>query len=528
MMSQVKLLDPSRCSIKLAQYAVGSSTAICESGLLPQVQEYRRAVSGQMLPLDPTQLHERIPSGQCHVSRKIDGEFTVLIVRSGQVFSINPGGTVRMGLPWQIEAQKQLSSHGIYDALLAGELYVFNDGNRERIHDVVSVARQPKSAADLDRLRFAVFDVLAINGQRVTTDFSRTFAQIKTWFGDGSLVHPVQAVWVEDTAGIEQCFQQWVVDCGAEGIVVRSQVAGTFKVKPRHNIDAVIVGYTESSNDRSGLLHDVLVAVGRPDGTLQILTRDGGGFSEQQRREMLSDLKDMVIESEYVEVNSDHVAYQMVRPEWVIEMSFLDLISQNTRGGTVNRVVLDFQKKDRQIFKVVRRMPLATVISPQFVRRREDKQANPQDIRIAQVAQRVEVPLADADAREFALPKSEIIRREVFTKSLKGETMARKFVLIQTNKDISTGEFPAFVVHYTDYSPNRKVPLAREVVVSNSRDQIDRLYDRFKEDNIKKGWEPYRVPLSMTSSSIAEADTISDASSVKPTKKVTKKSASKS
>ena len=58
---------------------------------------------------------------------------------------------------------------------------------------------------------------------------------------------------------------------------------------------------------------------------------------------MLSDLKDMVVESEFVEVNSDYVAYQMVRPEWVIEISCLDLISQTTRGGNVNRMVIDFE-----------------------------------------------------------------------------------------------------------------------------------------------------------------------------------------
>ncbi len=235
-------------------------------------------------------------------------------------------------------------------------------------------------------------------------------------------------------------------------------------------------------------MHDLLLAVMRPDTTLQLLGRVGGGFSEELRRSMLSDLKDMVVESEYAEVNSDHVAYQMVQPQWVIEISCLDLISQTTRGTPVNRMVLDYQQNGSHDYKVITKLPLCTIISPQFVRRREDKQVAPQDIRIAQVTDIVEVPFADRDARQMTLPKSDLLRREVFTKDLKGQTMVRKFLLWKTNKE-SDDEFPAFVVHYTDFSPNRKDPLAREVRVSSSAEQIEQLYAGLKLENIKAGWQ---------------------------------------
>ena len=125
---------------------------------------------------------------------------------------------------------------------------------------------------------------------------------------------------------------------GAEGLVARSDTAGTFKIKLRQTLDAAVIGFTESTDERQGLLHDLLVAVMRGDETLQVLTRVGGGFSDDQRRTMLSDLKDMAAGSEYAEVNSDHVAYQMVEPQWVIEMTCLDLISQTTNGGPIMRM----------------------------------------------------------------------------------------------------------------------------------------------------------------------------------------------
>lgn len=101
----------------------------------------------------------------------------------------------------------------------------------------------------------------------------------------------------------------------------------------------------------------------------------------------------------------------------------------------------------------------------------------------------MEVPLADRSARQVDLPPSEVLRREVYTKVLKGETMVRKFVVWRTNKEDESDEYPAFVLHYTDFSPNRKQPFAREVRVSNSSEQIQQLCDGLKEANIKKGWE---------------------------------------
>jgi hypothetical protein len=151
-------------------------------------------------------------------------------------------------------------------------------------------------------------------------------------------------------------------------------------------------------------------------------------------------------------------------------------------------MVLDYQGNGHGKYNVVSRLPLAAVISPQFLRRREDKRPAKQDIRIEQISDIVDVPLADRDARQMTLPVSEVLRREVYTKELKGETMVRKFLLWKTNKELDAEHFPAYVLHYTDFSPNRKDPLARDIRVSSSLEQIQKLWDGLKEENIKKGW----------------------------------------
>ena len=69
--------------------------------------------------------------------------------------------------------------------------------------------------------------------------------------------------------------------------------------------------------------------------------------------------------------------------------------------------------------------------------------------------------------------------------------MVRKFVLWETNKRADTDDFPAYVIHFTDFSPNRKTPLERDIRVSNSREQIDALWADLLAENIAKGWAPH-------------------------------------
>ncbi len=484
------IIDLSQLTVTLGEYQVGKSRALTDSSLLSHVRNYKRTVASRMYPLSDNDIDDKISDAQYHVSRKIDGEFNVLIYQDSTLFTLNPGGTVRIGLPWMTEAKQLLDASSLTNAMIAGELYVDTPDRRPRVHDVVSVARQPKTDEELSSLRFAVFDILSIDGQPIEQSYAQTSKQIESAFSMGKTIHPVETVSLTGARSIEAQFQQWVTDEGAEGLVVRSDTAGNFKIKPRHNIDALVIGFTESTGDREGMLHDLLLAVVRPDGSIHTMARVGGGFSDQQRKDLLVDLQGMVVDSEYAEVNSDHVAYRMVEPNWVIEISCLDLISQNTRGGSVDRMVLKYDTSQRR-YEVVRRMPLVSVISPQFVRLRDDKTFDATDARISQVSDLVDVPAATLTAAELATAKSEIENRAVYVKPYRGKTSIRKFLMWKTNKEDKNSDFPAYVIHYTDFSPTRKTPLDREVRVSNSKEQIDLLWDELVKDNVKKGWKLY-------------------------------------
>lgn len=490
-MNATSLIDPSLFEIRFGTYEVASATALADATLLAMVRNYKRTVASQLIPLSGDDIARKISDAEYHVSRKVDGEFCVLIYQNRQIITLNPGGTIRTGLPWQAEAKAMIEKAGWSSVVIAGELFAkVSEDRRPRVHDVVSLARQPKTEADLQAIQFAVFDVISIDNQPVDQPYANKFKTLQNTFANGKLISPVETEIVKGHSAVAKKFEQWVNEDGEEGLVVRSEAAGSFKVKPRHNLDAVVIGFTESTEDRQGMLHDLLLGVCRADGSIHVLTRVGGGFSDEQRRELLSDLQDMVIESEYAEVNSDHVAYQMVEPKLVVEISCLDMISQNTRGSSVNRMVLSYNASENR-YEVIRRMPLVSVISPQFVRIRDDKQFVAADVRLSQVTDLVPVAMSDVNATELTMAKSTLERREVYVKAYRGKTSVRKFLMWKTNKEGEGSGFPAYVIHYTDFSPTRKAPLAREVRVSNSKEQIEQLWDEMKQANIKKGWEAH-------------------------------------
>ncbi|MEE9303238.1 MAG: hypothetical protein V3U84_05580, partial [Thiotrichaceae bacterium] len=74
------------------------------------------------------------------------------------------------------------------------------------------------------------------------------------------------------------------------------------------------------------------------------------------------------------------------------------------------------------------------------------------------------------------------------TKQLKGATMVRKLIIWKTNKEEASTDFPSYVLHLTNYSPNRKSPLEHEIRVSSSKQQIEALYADWQKKYFVGGW----------------------------------------
>ena len=164
-------------------------------------QEYRRQISGKTRPVSGEDVFTKIPKAKgYYVSRKYDGEFAMLIWDGENLISVNPGGTVRVGLPCYEEAEKLLKKAKIKEALFGAEIYLMTDVTRAHpVQQVVRVLRAPKSVNELDKLGLAVFDIIEIDGKPVETT-KGVFDKLKKIFGKGKRVHPPEMK-VADTTG---------------------------------------------------------------------------------------------------------------------------------------------------------------------------------------------------------------------------------------------------------------------------------------------------------------------------------------
>jgi ATP dependent DNA ligase C terminal region len=354
------------------------------------------------------------------------------------------------------------------------------------VHDVCRIARAPETAEDVASLNYAVFAIYDLDGVDMVMQPMEQLAKIRKLFSGGTRVHPMETVEGSE-ADIQAKFQQWVVTEGGEGLVVRSEKFGWYKIKPRHTIDVAVIGYSHGIEDRAGMLHSLLLALVREDGTYHVIGRTGGGFSDEQRNSMVDDLAKLVVESTYAEVNSDRVAYKMIKPGLVAEISCLDIISETSDGSTIDRMVIEWDA-GASSWAGVRRLPFASIISPQFEKLRTDKVASVDDTGLSQLTRVIELPDDAVGVQWLHLPKAEIMKRAVATKELKGKTMVRKLLLWKTNKEQLSPDYPAYVLLLTDYSPNRKTPLEREIRVSASLEQIEGYWTTWSTENFVKGW----------------------------------------
>ena len=142
---------------------------------------------------------------------------------------------------------------------------------------------------------------------------------------------------------------------------------------------------------------------------------------------------------------------------------------------------------DGKRYNALERMPIVSMISPQFIRIRDDKEADPADINIRQINNLVDVPKMAVKAQEAKNEPSELLKREVYTKTMKGNKMVRKLLMWKTNKPDDT-QFPAFVVYLTDFSPNRERPLERDIKIAHTERVAKKHYDNLAKAKDQPLW----------------------------------------
>jgi hypothetical protein len=176
--------------------------------------------------------------------------------------------------------------------------------------------------------------------------------------------------------------------------------------------------------------------------------------------------------------------YTFVQPQIVVEIKLTDLQADKSDGTLSSGLLLNFSENQ---WKNLGLSPCPRPIHPVLVRIREDKTVDQHDIRLDQIQDYLAIE-KETQIQQSDLPVSQIIRREVWTKETKGQTAVRKLLVWKTNKELLSTDYPAYVVHWTDYSSSRASPLDREIRQAPSEARANDLAELLIQENIKKGW----------------------------------------
>jgi ATP-dependent DNA ligase len=467
--------------------AVGKGTlhgpgSVVDTALAQQTAVYRKLVASRYRALRLDDLDE-LPAGPLQITPKVDGELWFAVKRGESVGLVSANGRVLQGaVPVIEELEKGFGAKAADGEVVAGELFAVGKGGRPRVGDV---SRALGGDGDPATLGFMAFDlVCGADGAAPPDAWTERFARLGELFGGGKRAQVIKKEDGASAADVRACFGEWVDGGKAEGLVVRVADGRIFKVKPTFTVDAVVVGFTVREEDATQA-RSLLLALLREDGAFQVVGSTGSLGSDADRRTLLSKLHGTVVPSDYRAVANSGEMYQFVSPSVVVELSCTDLQAEDGEGKPVRQWALSHGPDG---WHRVCPVAGASMLHPVLSRVRTDKTVARPDVRAEQLAERVPVGDLDRKAIVEALPASQVLRREVYTKVTKGQTAVRKLLLWKTNKQDADPDFPAFVVHWTDYSAGRKTPLEREVRVAPTLAEAEKIAEAMLASEIGKGW----------------------------------------
>ena len=449
-----------------------------EQNFIQTAIDYKKRVANRFVLVEGAALKQRIGGQHFYVTRKIDGHLQVVFFRDGKAFMLNSKGKEKAsGLKCLDVFAGCLKKAGVKSATIAAELYLPVEGGRPRCGDVSAAIADDKKR---DLLCLAPFDIIELDGETWTAgQYGDTHKKLCAIFSDKA-VCPVEMRNASSSDEVKEIYGEWVEGEGAEGLVVHNEGSIVWKVKPRHQIDAAAIGYTTSERG----IRSLMLAVRRDDGLFQMFTTGSGGLTEDDRAKLAERLSKLNVESQYVLSDSRGIAYQMVKPEIVFEISVIELVARGNDDNIRMNPLLRYDEAAGWILETT--TPGVSALGVTIEKERTDKTPDATDIRISQLSDLC--PFEELDDGTANLAASTLLERKVFRKVSGEKVMLHKFLIWKSNKEISN-RFPAYVFYHTDFSSGRKEMIKRDMAYSSDEQQIRDIFAAEIASNVKKGWE---------------------------------------
>ena len=447
--------------------------------------EYKHRLSGKFVLTDPSKIAEIEGSNIC-ITRKLDGEMRTVYFDGTTTVMFTTGGKEEKDFPCLEEFTKKLKAAGIKCAGFAAELnFIKPDGSRSRVSDVIhAVANEELHGS----LALSPFDILFIDDSKWQVEhYEKTYEKMVEIFGGfdrlnhHSLVCPVQMERGISSSDIAKVYKKWVLKEKAEGLVVHTEQPVIWKIKPLHSIDAAVIGYTSNENG----VRDLLFAVMEPSGIYRIFASGSNGLSNKQRKILEVNLSSLTVSSNLIYTDSQGVAFQMIKPEFVFEVTATDFANTNCLNDSFKNYIVEYSKENG--WKMRGKVPGVATYNLSIVRLREDKKCVEPDIAVHQLQDLCPFPNAEKKIKPENLSDSTIVDRKVFYKQSGCRKYVKKFVLLKTNKE-KTELYSKYILHFTDYSSHREEKMKISVWCSSDKRELQEKMEKLIYRSVKSGW----------------------------------------
>ena len=442
------------------------------------IKKYKNSVTRKYISLSNDEINS-ITKGEYWFSKKYDGQlwFYCKSNKNSKIINSNENDISNLLSEIKKDLDKKLSK--TKNIILAGELYSLTK-DRERYGDTISGLGDKSKRKNL---RFGVFDIVL--SDKLLSKFEDKYKLLKKNLGENSkdLSHVLEHKKIKHTE-INKCFKEIVVKNNAEGLIVRNDSV-VYKIKKEETADLLITGYTLGA--RPNQIRSISLGVFLNKHEI-LHVGSCGNIPTNLRKDLYKKLIKAKVNSNFQKIASNGSAYNFVKPEIVCEIKLLEFQGDKSNDEPIRHLKYEYSNKS---LNATGRSRSVSILNCNVANIRSDKKANFEDCGINQIIKVSGIPKEEfKEIDNKNLPKSKIIKKEIFKKDSKKGTAIRKFLFWKSNKE-KKSDYPSYLCYYLDYSEGRSDPIKRKLYPFEDEKLGLNHFKNLVSENIKKGWEKY-------------------------------------
>ena len=442
------------------------------------IKKYKNLVTRKYISVSNDEI-DTIQKGDYWFSRKIDGQlwFYCKSNKDSKIINSNENDISNLVKDIKKDLDKKLSKSK--NIILAGELY-FLTKDRERYGDTISGLGDNSKKKNL---RLGIFDIVV--SDKFLGSFEKKYNFLKKILGENlkDFSHVLEHKRIKQNE-INRLFKEIVIKNNAEGLIVRDDSA-VYKIKKEETADLLITGYTLGNTPNQ--IRSISLGIFLNENEI-LHVGSCGNMPTNLRKDLYKKLIKLKVNSNFQKIASNGSAYNFVKPEIVCEIKLLEFQGDKSNDEPIRHLKYEYSNKS---LNATGRSRSVSILNCNVVNIRSDKKANFEDCGIDQIIKVSGIPKDEfKEVNNKDLPKSKIIKKEIFKKESKKGTAIRKFLFWKSNKE-KASDYPSYLCYYLDYSEGRSDPIKRKLYPFEDENLGLNHFKNLVSENIKKGWEKH-------------------------------------